>query len=135
MPLLQLRDRALQEVRRKMQIVFQDPFSSCDPRMSVGLSVAEGLYFLPRRRQARVAELLEMVGLSPEQARRYPHEFSCAFAPRCPLADIRCRDAPLPLREVRPRHHVACYRAEQAAALAGSGIAQAEPAQEEVGHA
>jgi oligopeptide/dipeptide ABC transporter ATP-binding protein len=251
-PLLQLRGRALQEIRRQMQIVFQDPFSSFDPRMTVGQSVAEGLYFLPRdRRRARVAELLELVGLSPDQMRRYPHEFSggqrqrlaiaralapnprfviadepvsaldisiqaqilnlfrglqrqlgltylfvahdlavvhhiadrvmvmyrgrvvedtdktalfarphhpytqlllaaavevvglsgktgaggsgpegreegrgCAFAPRCPLADTGCRSTPPPLREVRPGHMAACFKAEQAAALMVAGTSE-----------
>jgi oligopeptide/dipeptide ABC transporter ATP-binding protein len=250
-PLLQMRGRTLQEIRRRMQIVFQDPFSSFDPRMTVGQSVAEGLYFLPRgKRRARVAELLELVGLSPDQRDRYPHEFSggqrqrlaiaralapgprfviadepvsaldisiqaqilnlfrglqrqlgltylfvghdlavihhiadrvmvmyrgrvveeaakaalfarphhpytqlllasavevvglsgktgagargesegnqaalgCAFAPRCPLADSGCQDASPPLREVRPGHWAACFKAEQAAALSGAGI-------------
>ncbi|HEY8283571.1 MAG TPA: oligopeptide/dipeptide ABC transporter ATP-binding protein [Chloroflexota bacterium] len=243
-PLLQSRGRELQEIRRRMQIVFQDPFSSFDPRMTVGQSVAEGLYFLPRsRRGARVTELLELVGLSPDQKDRYPHEFSggqrqrlaiaralgpgprfviadepvsaldisiqaqmlnlfrdlqrrlgltylfvghdlavvhhiadrvmvmyrgrvveeaektalfarphhpytqlllasavevvglsgktgaggsgpegnqdtrgCAFAPRCPLADSGCREAPPPLREVGAGHRAACFKAEQAAA-------------------
>jgi oligopeptide/dipeptide ABC transporter ATP-binding protein len=86
-PLLQLRGGALREIRRRMQIVFQDPFSSFDPRMTVGQSVAEGLYFLPRAgRQARVGELLELVGLSPDHMRRYPHEFSGGQRQRLAIA-------------------------------------------------
>ena len=63
--------------RRDMQIVFQDPFASLDPRMTVGAAIAEPL--VVNRigdRDAKVAELLEKVGLSPDHARRFPHEFS-----------------------------------------------------------
>jgi oligopeptide transport system ATP-binding protein len=74
-------DRAdLQALRRKMQIVFQDPFSSLNPRMTVGSILGEALaiHRLARGRAAaeRVAELLTLVGLAPDHARRYPHEFS-----------------------------------------------------------
>ncbi len=72
--------KRLKQARRNMQIVFQDPFSSLDPRMTVGKIVAEPLVINRKlSRQAlrdRVAELLEMVGLSPEYASRYPHAFS-----------------------------------------------------------
>jgi peptide/nickel transport system ATP-binding protein/oligopeptide transport system ATP-binding protein len=66
--------------RRDMQIVFQDPFSSLNPRMRVGDIVEEplvihGLGSIPERRQ-RVAELFQLVGLEPDHLRRYPHEFS-----------------------------------------------------------
>jgi oligopeptide/dipeptide ABC transporter ATP-binding protein len=71
---------ALRKLRRRMQIVFQDPFASLNPRMTVGATLDEPLqihaYGDAARRQARVAELLDLVGLSPEHARRYPHEFS-----------------------------------------------------------
>ena len=70
----------LRRLRRRMQIVFQDPFSSLDPRMSVGASVREGLTIHKlaegRAADARVRQLLEEVGLRPEHATRYPHEFS-----------------------------------------------------------
>ena len=70
----------LRRLRRRMQIVFQDPFSSLDPRMSVGASVREGLIIHKlaegRAADARVRQLLEEVGLRPEHATRYPHEFS-----------------------------------------------------------
>ncbi len=71
--------RRLRELRRDMQIVFQDPYSSLDPRATVGDSVAEGLRAqgVPAgQRQDRVEEVLTLVGLEPYHARRYPHQFS-----------------------------------------------------------
>jgi peptide/nickel transport system ATP-binding protein/oligopeptide transport system ATP-binding protein len=70
----------LRAARRHMQLVFQDPFASLNPRMTVGQTIAEPIR-LHRLREgravdARVAELLTLVGLRPEQAARYPHEFS-----------------------------------------------------------
>jgi oligopeptide/dipeptide ABC transporter ATP-binding protein len=70
----------LRQLRRRMQIVFQDPYGSLNPRMRIGAAVAEGIEIhrlaarpeIPRR----VAALLEEVGLDPGYARRYPHEFS-----------------------------------------------------------
>ncbi len=71
---------ALRKLRRRMQIVFQDPFASLNPRMTVGATLDEPLlihgYGDAARRRGRVAELLALVGLSPDQMRRYPHEFS-----------------------------------------------------------
>ena len=69
----------LRAQRRAMQIIFQDPYSSLNPRMTVGQILAEplalhGLH--AGRHRERVAELLQTVGLAPEHARRYPHEFS-----------------------------------------------------------
>jgi len=65
---------------RKMQMIFQDPYASLNPRMSVGRIVAEPLVVhnigTKKEREERVAELLEMVGLNPYFVRRYPHEFS-----------------------------------------------------------
>ncbi|MFM7223920.1 MAG: ABC transporter ATP-binding protein [Actinomycetota bacterium] len=68
----------LRRQRRKMQIVFQDPFSALDPRMTVGAIVAEPLLIhrVPGDRAARVAELLRLVGLDADHVNRYPHEFS-----------------------------------------------------------
>ncbi|PZA08715.1 MULTISPECIES: ABC transporter ATP-binding protein [unclassified Meiothermus] len=70
----------LRPYRRKMQIVFQDPFASLNPRMTVGDIIAEPLVIhgigTPQERQERVANLLRTVGLSPDHVRRYPHEFS-----------------------------------------------------------
>jgi oligopeptide transport system ATP-binding protein len=66
--------------RKEMQIIFQDPFGSLNPRMTVGQSVEEGLRTLGMsshyERRKRVQELLKMVGISPAGADRYPHEFS-----------------------------------------------------------
>jgi oligopeptide/dipeptide ABC transporter ATP-binding protein len=70
----------LRKLRRRMQIVFQDPFSSLNPRMSIGAIVREGLTIHGLAEgsaaDARVRQLLEEVGLRPEYASRYPHEFS-----------------------------------------------------------
>jgi len=72
--------RELRSLRREMQIVFQDPYSSLNPRLTVGSMLAEPLAIHRIARGAaareRVAELLRIVGLSPDHARRYPHEFS-----------------------------------------------------------
>lgn len=71
----------LRQLRREMQMIFQDPFSSLDSRMNIASAVMEPLRIhAPRlsekQRRERVAELLERVGLSPEYMRRYPHELS-----------------------------------------------------------
>jgi peptide/nickel transport system ATP-binding protein/oligopeptide transport system ATP-binding protein len=64
--------------RREMQIVFQDPQASLDPRLTVGTAISEPLRVqkISGDHDARVAELLDLVGLSPDHARRFPHEFS-----------------------------------------------------------
>ncbi|NKI97144.1 dipeptide ABC transporter ATP-binding protein [Rhizobacter sp. SG703] len=70
---------ALRARRRAMQIIFQDPFSSLNPRMTVGQALAEPLMLHglhTGRHRERVAELLHTVGLAPEHAQRFPHEFS-----------------------------------------------------------
>jgi oligopeptide/dipeptide ABC transporter ATP-binding protein len=70
----------LRKMRRRMQIIFQDPFSSLNPRMTIGAIVREGLTIHRiaegAAADARVRELLDEVGLRPEYAARYPHEFS-----------------------------------------------------------
>jgi oligopeptide transport system ATP-binding protein len=70
----------LRKVRRQMQIIFQDPFASLDPRMTVGDIIAEPIdnFHLARgkERRTRVQELLRLVGLNPNFTNRYPHEFS-----------------------------------------------------------
>ena len=67
-------------IRRDIQMVFQDPFASLDPRLTIGFSIAEPLYVhgvaKGREAEERVAWLLRHVGLSPDFAQRYPHEFS-----------------------------------------------------------
>jgi oligopeptide/dipeptide ABC transporter ATP-binding protein len=77
---LSLDQPRLRALRRRMQIVFQDPFSSLNPRMTVGAIVREGLIIHQLAEgaaaQARVKQLLEEVGLRGEYANRYPHEFS-----------------------------------------------------------
>ncbi len=70
----------MREYRRRMQIIFQDPFASLNPRMSVGDIIGEAMtiHNLARgkEREEKVASLLERVGMSPNHMRRYPHEFS-----------------------------------------------------------
>ena len=74
------RGPARRRLRRRMQIVFQDPYSSLNPRLSVGATIAEGIIIHrvhPRREiPGRVAALMTEVGLDPADAPRYPHEFS-----------------------------------------------------------
>ena len=68
----------LRQLRRQIQIVFQDPYASLDPRLTVGSAIAEPLEIHKIRgdHSTRVGELLELVGLSPDHASRFPHEFS-----------------------------------------------------------
>ena len=75
---LTLGNRDLRRYRRNMQIVFQDPYASLDPRMTVGTIIAEPMkiHRLKVDRAAKVRELLALVGLNPEHGNRYPHEFS-----------------------------------------------------------
>jgi oligopeptide/dipeptide ABC transporter ATP-binding protein len=77
---LSLGKTELRELRREMQIVFQDPYASLNPRMRVGDIVGEPLVIhsigTKNERRDRVAELLRRVGLDPAYSRRYPHEFS-----------------------------------------------------------
>ena len=79
--ILRLRRAAMRRMRRQMAIIFQDPFASLDPRQTVSQILGEaldihGLAPSGRRRKERISELLDLVGLSPDLARRYPHEFS-----------------------------------------------------------
>jgi peptide/nickel transport system ATP-binding protein/oligopeptide transport system ATP-binding protein len=75
-----LKPRELKVVRRDMQIIFQDPYASLDPRVPIGESVMEGLHIhrigTPRERVDIMMETLKRVGLEDYHARRYPHEFS-----------------------------------------------------------
>ncbi|GIK98637.1 MAG: peptide ABC transporter ATP-binding protein [Alphaproteobacteria bacterium] len=78
--LLALDRERLRRRRRDMQLVFQDPYASLDPRMTIGSIIAEPLAIhrigTARQRREKVAELLELVGLGADAATRYPHEFS-----------------------------------------------------------
>ena len=75
-----LRERDMKPFRKRMQIIFQDPFSSLDPRTPIGDSIGEGLRVHgvndARQRRHQVLEIMKRVGLEDYHARRYPHEFS-----------------------------------------------------------
>ena len=101
----------LRRLRRRMQLVFQDPHSSLDPRRRVGAQIADGLEIhrlLPAsQRPARVATLLAQVGLPPGHADRYPHEFSGGQRQRVAIAralatapDILVADEPVSALDV-----------------------------------
>jgi oligopeptide/dipeptide ABC transporter ATP-binding protein len=75
-----LKSNALRKMRRRMQIIFQDPYGSLDPRMTVGSIIAEPIdthrLASGKARKERIADLLRIVGLDPKYTARYPHEFS-----------------------------------------------------------
>lgn len=75
---LALKSQKLRSVRRQMQIVFQNPYNSLNPRINIGKAIAEPLvvHQIKGDRQKKVGELLERVGLDPDMRNRYPHEFS-----------------------------------------------------------
>jgi oligopeptide/dipeptide ABC transporter ATP-binding protein len=85
-----LKETQLREMRERFQIVFQDPYASLNPRMPIGRALAEPLrvhHNMSRAdANARVAELLQQVGLSPEHAGRFPHEFSGGQRQRAGIA-------------------------------------------------
>jgi peptide/nickel transport system ATP-binding protein/oligopeptide transport system ATP-binding protein len=70
--------KAMRAVRREVQIVFQDPYASLDPRMTIGTVISEPfkIHKIKGNHKDKVAELLSLVGLAPDHARRFPHEFS-----------------------------------------------------------
>jgi oligopeptide transport system ATP-binding protein len=78
--ILQYNSQRLRLLRRQMQIIFQDPYSSLNPRKTVGSIIGEPLIIhqigLKKEREERVLKLMEVVGLRPEHMNRYPHEFS-----------------------------------------------------------
>jgi oligopeptide transport system ATP-binding protein len=89
--------RALREVRRKIQIIFQDPYASLNPRMTVGDLVTEAWAIhrgmVPRSRQrSKAGELLERVGLDPAFVDRYPHQFSGGQRQRIGIARVLALD-------------------------------------------
>ncbi len=92
-----LSQRDLRPMRRHMQMIFQDPYASLNPRMSIGAAIAEPLVIhelaaTAEARETRVQELLAKVGLPPSAAKRYPHEFSGGQRQRVGIARaLACR--------------------------------------------
>jgi len=88
--LTKIKGKQLRQTRRKIQMIFQDPYASLNPRMSVKSIVSEPLEIyktVPKKaRKERVGELLNMVGLNPALMNRYPHEFSGGQRQRIGLA-------------------------------------------------
>lgn len=88
--LFELSQREMNKMRQQMQIIYQDPYSSLDPRMTVGDTIAEPLevhkVMKGEEKENRVLELIEKVGLDPEHVNRYPHEFSGGQRQRIGLA-------------------------------------------------
>jgi oligopeptide/dipeptide ABC transporter ATP-binding protein len=84
-------------LRKELQMVFQDPYSSLDPRMTVGAAVGEAfdIHKISGSKKDRVAELLHLVGLSPEHAKRFPHEFSGGQRQRIGIARALALDPSL----------------------------------------
>jgi len=76
-----LKPKQMSEYRRKMMIIYQDPYGSLDPRMTIGAAIAEPievhkLASTKEEKENKIVELMEKVGLTPDQINRYPHEFS-----------------------------------------------------------
>ena len=76
-----LKQKKMRELRKKMMIIYQDPYGSLDPRMTIGSTIAEPLEVhklcsTKEEKENTIVELMEKVGLTPDQINRYPHEFS-----------------------------------------------------------
>jgi oligopeptide/dipeptide ABC transporter ATP-binding protein len=119
---------ALRTLRRRMQLVFQDPYGSLDPRRTVGAQIADALSIhalLPRaQHEARVAELLAQVGLAPDHAARYPHAFSGGQRQRIGIAralatgpDFLVADEPVSALDVSVQAQVMALLADLRARL------------------
>jgi oligopeptide/dipeptide ABC transporter ATP-binding protein len=89
--------KTMRRLRKELQMVFQDPYSSLDPRMTVGAAIGEGfdIHGIKGSRRDRVAELLELVGLAPDHAKRFPHEFSGGQRQRIGIARALALDPSL----------------------------------------
>ena len=78
--IIKLNEKQMHPYRQKMQMIFQDPYASLNPRFTVGETIAEPMeiyqMYNPKERMERVQQLMETVGLKPDHIRRYPHEFS-----------------------------------------------------------
>src|SRR5690606_26681250 len=89
-PISKLRTREGKHLRQRLQMIFQDPYASLNPRWRVGRIIAEPLkvhgLMSPAEREARVDLLLEQVGLSPSDRNRYPHQFSGGQRQRISIA-------------------------------------------------
>lgn len=85
--LLNLSEKKLRNLRKHFQIIFQDPYRSLNPRISIGNAVAEGVTYLAGKdRVARAKELLEMVGIEPKRYGSFPHQFSGGERQRIAIA-------------------------------------------------